>query len=549
MAPSDTATAVIEPNMPHPGTAGRARAWPRRALAYLLPVALSLPCVAGVFALGQATHWRLGKASDLRGVRKEQQDDWCHEHGVPDSVCVECRPDLLPQNRASRWCKEHAVPECPLCHPDVAQLPFRPEVSDADRAVAARSLVFAQRPVTDKKCQKHLRRIQLASDEIVPRLGIGFAKAVRGPAEEFISAPGEATFDPTRVSRVSPRAAGTLVRVERQIGDKVRRGDVLAVIDSAEVGRAKAEFQQAVVQLELRQQTLAKLQPNSGSTVPAKVVQAAEAAVEESQVRLLLAGEQLANLGLPLREDVRGLSPSELANRMQFLGLPDALAADLASTTASSNLLPVTAPHDGEVTTHTAVTGESADAARPLFVVADTSRMWLTLRVRPEDISRVKPGQPVRFQHPGHTGPSGWDSGSVVWVSPAADESTRTVPVRADLPNPSDRHPGHTFGVAQVHLREEPRAVLVPSSAVHWEGCCNIVFVRDKNWGKPGIPPLFHVRKVRPGASVDTPNGPRTEIAAGLLPDEVVATTGSGNLRSELLKNGLGEGCACCAGK
>jgi cobalt-zinc-cadmium efflux system membrane fusion protein len=155
----------------------------------------------------------------------------------------------------------------------------------------------------------------------------------------------------------------------------------------------------------------------------------------------------------------------------------------------------------------------------------------------------VKPGQPVRFRHPGHDGPVAWDSGTVSWVSPAADEKTRTVPVRVDLPNPSDRHHANTFGTAEVVLRAENDALVVPSGAVHWEGCCHVVFVRDKDYEKPGAPKVVHVRKVRPGAKdVPTPAGPVTEVAAGVFPGEWVAVTNSGIFRSELLKNDLGAG-------
>ena len=328
-----------------------------------------------------------------------------------------------------------------------------------------------------------------------------------------------------------------------QIGAKVRRGDVLALVDSADVGKAKAEFQRALVQLDLRRETLAKLRPMAGTTVPGKDVRVAESAVEETEVRLLLAEQTLANRGMPLRADeVRGLSPADLARRMQFLGLPDPLAKELAGRTDSSNLLPVAAQLDGELVARSAVKDEAADPARPLFVVADASRMWLTLRVRPEDADRVRPGQPVRFRHPGHAGPVGWDSGTVVLVSPAADEKTRTVPVRVDLPNPADRH-ANTFGTAEVVLRAETDAVVVPSRAVHWEGCCRVVFVRDRDYETAGAPKVFHVRKVRTGVEdVPTPAGPVTEVAVGVLPGEWVATTNSGLFRSELLKNDLGAG-------
>ncbi len=82
----------------------------------------------------------------------------------------------------------------------------------------------------------------------------------------------------------------------------------------------------------------------------------------------------------------------------------------------------------------------------------------------------------------------------------------------------------------------------MPSDAIHWEGDCNVVFVQDKNFGKPDSPKVYHVRKVRPGGSEMLPTGAVTEVAAGLLPGEKIATINSGILRTELLKNNLGAG-------
>src|SRR5205814_1619018 len=98
-----------------------------------------------------------------------------------------------------------------------------------------------------------------------------------------------------------------------------------------------------------------------------------------------------------------------------------------------------------------------------------------------------------------------------------------------------------TFGTAEVALRAEQSAVTVPNEAVHTEGCCRIVFVRDRSFDDPAAMKLFHVRKVRVGAS----QGEFTEILAGLVPGEIVAAAGSGVLRAELVKNGLGAGCCC----
>lgn len=511
----------------------------RKSVAHVMATAVALAFVAGLLSIGLATGWSLPKFSDMRGVSGPDKDDWCTEHSVPESICVECKKKDAGHNKDLGWCRVHGVHDCPHCRADVAQTPASTVATDEDRERSARALAFSPRVENNSKCNLHERRIQFANDEVISRLGIEVVPAGLAAVTESVSAPGEIAFDPTRIARLSSRVPGSVWWVARQVGDKVKREEVLALVDAAEVGKAKADFQQAIVQLDLKRQTLANLSSSTGA-ITGRQVQDAEAAVEEGQIRLLQTEQSLANLGMPIRaESLKGLNPAEVASKLQFLGLPAALVSQLAGRTGSNNLIAITAPFDGEVIAKAAVAGELADPAKPLFTVADISRMWLTLKARLEDANRIKPGARVRFQHVGH---EGWDDGTVDWISPAADEKTRTVAVRVEMPNPTGRHHANTFGTAEVVLRDEPKALVVPSEAVHWEGDCNVVFVRDKNFDKPDGLKVFHVRKVRPGAQDVASTGPITEIAAGLLPGEFVATTNSGILRTELLKNNLGAG-------
>jgi hypothetical protein len=127
------------------------------------------------------------------------------------------------------------------------------------------------------------------------------------------------------------------------------------------------------------------------------------------------------------------------------------------------------------------------------------------------------------------------------WVSTQADLKTRTVKARANLNDEGGKMRANTFGTGKIILREEPQSLCVPKESVHWEGCCNVVFVRDANFLSPDAPKFFSVRKVRIGIRDDN----QVEILAGLLPGELVVKQGSGLLLSELLKGSLGEGCAC----
>src|SRR5262249_52271967 len=149
------------------------------------------------------------------------------------------------------WCRKHGIPDCPLEHPEVAQLQQKPHISPADLARAERALALAERPENNSKCKTHLRRIQFASQEAVEKAGVEVAPAWEAPVVESISANGEVTYDQTRVARLSTRAPGSVWRVLKKVGDSVKEGEVLALVDAAEVGRLKGEFLQSLALTDL----------------------------------------------------------------------------------------------------------------------------------------------------------------------------------------------------------------------------------------------------------------------------------------------------------
>jgi cobalt-zinc-cadmium efflux system membrane fusion protein len=500
-----------------------------------IPTMLVVMALAGVAALGHHTGWTIPKFSALTGNGGRDKEDWCSEHTVPESLCVECNPSLLPKGKEYGWCKKHGVQECPLCHPEVAQLPARPLITTADLERAQKALSFAERSENNNKCKLQQRRLQFASEDAVKKAGIDVAPAWQAPMSEFVASNGEIGYDLTHVARLSSRVGGAVWRVEKQVGDKVQNGEVLALVDAVDVGKAKAEFLHAYAQADLKARVVQAMQ-KTREAIPDARVQEAETALREARIRLLSAQQVLINLGLPIQADeLKSLPEDRLTVRVQFLGLPDSVTQALDPRTTTANLIPIRAPIDGVIVAREVVAGEVVDTTKVLFVVADTRTMWLNLDVRLEDTRQLAVGQKIRFRPDGSQKEV---AGQVTWLSTAVDEKTRTVKVRAALANTDGQLRANTFGSGRIILREEKNAVVVPRDAIQWEGCCHVVFVRDKNFLKEGAPKVFHVRKVVPGAKDDA----NIEIIAGILPGEVIATKGSGVLRSELLKNNLGEG-------
>jgi membrane fusion protein, heavy metal efflux system len=508
-------------------------------LARRVPTLLVMVLLVGVGILGHRSGWTLPKFSVLAGNGAADRDDWCQEHSVPESQCIQCHPDLLPIGKDYGWCKEHGIADCPLCHPQVAQVKQVQAVSAADRQRAARTLA-APRPQNNPICKNYRRRIQFASLAAVKKAGVDVGLVQRQPISESVSANGQIAYDQTRFANLASRLPGTVRHVEKNLGDAVQSGDVLVLVDAAEVGRAKTELIQALAHEQLQQGVLKRLE-STVDVVPRGKIQNAQAEAAEARARLLGAQQALGNLGLTVRAAQLQAPPDEkLAEDLRLLGIPPSVARHLGPNESTANLLPVTAPRQGIVVARQVVAGEVVDASRWLFQVADTTRMWLTLSVSLEDAGKLALGQAVRFRPDGSPNEV---SGRLDWISTTADPQTRMVSVRAELPNPDGRLRNETFGTGRIVLREEDDAIVIPNEAIHWEGCCHVVFVRDKDYFDDGRPKVFHVRTVRLGAKTDK----YTEIAAGVLPGEVVATGGSDVLRAELLKNNLGEG--CCGGK
>ena len=134
---------------------------------------------------------------------------------------------------------------------------------------------------------------------------------------------------------------------------------------------------------------------------------------------------------------------------------------------------------DGIVIERTVTPSEVVDPSRMLFQIGDTRQMWLQLSVPLENMNQIAIGQRIRFTPDG----SRQDvEGVLDWIDTSADQDTRMLEVRAVLANDGGRLRNETFGMGVIILREEADAIVIPTGASHWEGCCQVVFVRDKDY-------------------------------------------------------------------
>jgi cobalt-zinc-cadmium efflux system membrane fusion protein len=522
---------------PHPAPASNAVApqhpgW-ANSIGRFLPNIIVFGLLAAFFYVGHHTGWKLPKSSELWGAAEIAADDWCDEHLVADSKCLECKADLKPKLPSFGWCQEHGVAECVLHHPELAQTKAAPQLPAYDTVAA---IALRPRPTNNSVNTLHTKVVQFASHESAEKAGIEVDVVSTAPMREEIVANGEVVFDPTAVAHLSPQVAGRIWRVFKSVGDKVAAGEVLALVDAAQVGQAKAQLLQALHEVQVAEARNERLK-SLGDVPAGKLrIEAAEQ-LHEAEIKVIAAEQGLTNLGFSLPTNLPKHDPREVADALRLLGIPADVASSLRGPSQTSNLFPLIAPFGGVIVSAEAVQGEVVDANTAAFVIADPSRMWLNLNVRQEDAAYVSQGQQVRFVMEDGRSVS---EGRINWVSPTIDHKSRTLPVRVFLDNSDGRLRDNTFGVGRIVLREQAQAIVVPKEAVQSAGDVQLIFVRDKNYFADGAPKFFHVRQARVGARDDK----FVELLAGALPGEVVATRGSNVLLAQLLRSNLGAGCA-----
>ncbi|MBL8765278.1 MAG: efflux RND transporter periplasmic adaptor subunit [Phycisphaerae bacterium] len=468
----------------------------------VLPTAATLGVLAGVAYLGHRTGWTIPTAASVFGATPSPTDAWCKDHGNPEATCVICRGFKIT--------------------------PTAPTVLAAEGTLRSTEEAPVEEPATEGKPRAP---VQVPSAEVLRVAGVQTTTATTRAMVEAVEANAESGYDMSHYAQVATRVPGFAALVRVQAGDRVKKGDVLALIDSAEVGKAKAELLQSAASLASRRTALDRIRKSTteGFRNQADLI-AAEAEVRESEIRLYNARQAMTSIGLRPPEFAEGTVPAE--RDIQFLGLPAEIVAGLDLARATANLAPVVAPLDGSVIARNVIAGDVVDPARALFVVADTARMWVTADLPPAQVAGVTLGQQMEFRPDGATGEP--FVGQISWISTEVNEKTRTVQVRAEVPNPRGRLLAHAFGRASIRIQATPAALAVPEEAVQPDGERRFVFVRLND-------EVYRPRLVTLGGRS---NG-FVEVLSGLAPGETVATAGSYLLAAQANRGKLGAG--CCA--
>lgn len=260
--------------------------------------------------------------------------------------------------------------------------------------------------------------------------GVQLANA--GPRElgTAISFPGEIRFDEDRTAHVVPRVPGVVESVQAELGQAVKRGQVLAVIASQQISDLRSEQQAAQRRLELARLTFQREQQLWQERISAEqdYLQARQA-LQEAEIALANARQKVAAVG-----------PAGAGNRYELR-----------------------APFDAVVVEKHLTVGEVVDETSNAFTLSDLSRVWATFAVAPRDLDKVTTGRNVTVSAPDL---GARVEGKVNYVGSLLGEQNRAATVRATLANPNGAwRPGLFVNVA-VSVERFNAAVVVPESAL-----------------------------------------------------------------------------------
>jgi cobalt-zinc-cadmium efflux system membrane fusion protein len=306
---------------------------------------------------------------------------------------------------------------------------------------------------------------------------------------------GKVQFNEDALVRVHAPITGRVVEVLARPGDVVESGARLLVLDSPDLGTAKSDYAKAVADAE-------------------RAAAALGLARELYEVKAIAQKE----IREAENDDKKALAERErAASRLRVLGVGDERLPDVACRVDVATTIVVPAPRSGVVVERNVAPGQvvsygQSDTPVNLFVIADLSTMWVVADVYEPDVPRMRLGESVQVTLP--CCPDDRYTGRVVNIADAVDKETRTLKVRAVVPNRGRSLKAEMF-VKVVIGTGAARVLALPQRAIHRTGGQTFVLV-VRGSGE------YERRPVTLGLERDG----SVEVLSGVTPEDRVVSAG-----------------------
>ena len=357
----------------------------------------------------------------------------------------------------------------------------------------------AERPAGQSQEAKSADNLLRIQPEMLRDLRITTSSVEQRRSGDGVNLLGEVTVNEEMYSQVGAPIPARVMAIAASPGQQVSKGQQLAILQSTELGKARAENISAQAKLQLAQQVLERKKRLAGEHIVAqRDVQEAEASVTSSEADLRASRATLHALGAT--ED---------------------------SSDGSEVIL--RSPISGTVIDRTALKGQLADPAQPLFKIADLRTLWLSVHAFERDAVRLQSGKTASVTLPAMPGRT--FVGRITLIGKQVDPVSRTIPVRIEIANTGGLLRPGMSATARVPFGEAGQQVItVPAASVQRIENGWYVFI-------PKSQDTFELRQVGRGRDLEG----EIEIVQGLKPGETVVVDGAFLLKAEAEK-ARGEG-------
>lgn len=307
---------------------------------------------------------------------------------------------------------------------------------------------------------------------------------------------GKVDFDQARVTRIGATVTGRVIEIQAHLGQQVRVGDSLAVINSTELGEAQLSYLKARAQADLQARSV-------------------------ERARQLFAADVIGKAELQRRESELSIASAEqrgAADQLRVLGMSSGAINKLGSSGAINSVTSVASTMAGTVVERQVAPGQVVQPADALYVVADLSRVWVTAEVPEQQGALVKSGQTVDIEVPALGSRL---TGKLIYVADTVNPETRTITVRSVVDNANRQLKPAMLATMLIQAAPVER-VVVPAQAVVRDGDADNVFVEVAKG-------QFRLTPVRLGPDME---GKRA-VLSGLKPEQPILVEGAFHLNNE----------------
>ena len=301
---------------------------------------------------------------------------------------------------------------------------------------------------------------------------------------------------------IVPRTGGRLVTVNVQLGDPVRRGQLLAKLEDFEiveqVKQAEASLEVARATIRQREADLKVAELNfdrSKNLFQRQLL--AKQALDDAESRYLAAEAQI---------DLSKAQAQQTSARLEELQI------NLGNTR-------IVSPVDGFVGKRNVDPGAWVSQNAPVVSVVEISSLRLVANVVEKDLRLVNTGDPATVEVDAY--PGDLFKGRIARVSPVLDPATRTATMEVEIPNRDNRLKPGMYARVLLIIEERKDTTLVPKVAV-------VDFEGKRGVWIPGGDNKVQFRETRLGIE----DQERIEVLEGLKPGDRIVTEGAGSLRA-----------------